>query len=100
MKTGYEEIDLSAVNISLDNQLWEMGSYFLIECKNWDKKVDVKVIRSLSHICELKGNKTTILFSNKGVTKDAEREIKRIAITGKYILNILFISILFFLMLL
>ena len=88
VKTGYEEIDLSAVNISLDNQLWEMGSYFLIECKNWDKKVDVKVIRSLSHICELKGNKTTILFSNKGVTKDAEREIKRIAITGKYILNI------------
>lgn len=88
VKTGEQEIDLSAINISLDNNLWEMGAYILIECKNWKKKVDIQVIRGLSHISDLKGNKTTILFSANDITKDAEKEIIRTAINGRFILNI------------
>lgn len=88
VKTGTQEIDLSAINVSLDNNLWEMGAYILIECKNWTKKVNIGVIRGLSHISELKGNKTTILFSANGLTKDAEKEIIRTAVNGKFILSI------------
>lgn len=88
VKTLYQEIDLSAVNVSLDKKLWEIGAYILIECKNWNKKVGIKVIRELAHISQLKGNKTTILFSKNGITKDAKKEILRTAINGNYIIDI------------
>ncbi len=83
-----QEIDLSVVNVSLDGALWEMGAYLLIECKNWASKVDISVIRGLAHIAELKGNKTTILFATNGITKQAESEILRVALNGKYIICI------------
>jgi len=88
VKTEYGEIDLSAVNTSLDNNLWKMGAYILIECKNWKERVDIKVIRGLSHISQLKGNKTAILFSINGLTKDAEEELIRTALNGSFILSI------------
>ena len=88
IKTGTEEIDLSTINISLDKDLWEMGAYILIECKNWHEKVGIQVIRGLSHISELKGNKTTILFSANGLTSQADQEILRTALNGRFILSI------------
>lgn len=88
VKAISQEIDLSVVNVSLDNKLWEMGAYILVECKNWNRKVGIQVIRGLAHISELKGNKTTFLFTTTGITKDAEEEILRSALDGKYILCI------------
>ena len=35
IRAGAQEIDLSVANISLDDELWQMGAYILIECKNW-----------------------------------------------------------------
>lgn len=86
VQTAAQEIDLSAVNVSMDSKLWEMGAYILIECKNWSEKVDVQVIRGLSHISTLKGNKTTILFAANGVTRNAEAEILRAAVNRNFIL--------------
>ena len=38
IRAGAQEIDLSVANISLDDELWQMGAYILIECKNWKKQ--------------------------------------------------------------
>lgn len=88
VKTLAQEIDLSIVNVSLDTNLWEMGAYILVECKNWDEKVGIQTIRGLSHISDLKGNKTTFLFVANGLTREAENEIIRSALNGKFILSI------------
>lgn len=29
-----QEIDISVVNVSLDDELWQLGAYILVECKN------------------------------------------------------------------
>lgn len=86
IKTKEHEIDLSVINTSLDSWLWEMGAYILVECKNWEEKVGIQVIRGLAHISELKGNKTVFLFASNGITRDAEKEIIRLTTNGKYIL--------------
>ena len=86
VRTGLQEIDLSAVNVSLDSRLWEMGAYILIECKNWSGKAGIEVIRSLVHICAYKGNRTVFLFAANGVTKAAGKEILRAALNQCFIL--------------
>lgn len=83
---GLQEIDLSVVNTSLDSNLWEMGAYFLTECKNWTDKVGIPVIRALSYSSNMKGNKTTLLFAANGVTRDGKREILRAAVNRQFIL--------------
>ncbi len=88
VRTIAQEIDLSVVNISYDQKLWEMGAYILVECKNWKAKVGIEVIRGLSHISELKGNKTTFLFTVNGISQNAQDEIERLVVNGKYILHI------------
>lgn len=86
IKTKEHEIDLSVINTSLDSWLWEMGAYILAECKNWEEKVGIQVVRGLAHISELKGNRTIFLFASSGITRDAEKEIIRLTTNGKYIL--------------
>ena len=86
VRTGLQKIDLSAVNVSLDSRLWEMGAYILIECKNWSGKAGIEVIRSLVHICAYKGNRTVFLFAANGVTKAAGKEILRAALNQCFIL--------------
>ena len=88
VRVGTQEIDLSMVNVSQDGELWEMGAYILVECKNWKRKAGVPVIRNLGHICSLKGNKTAVLFAANGVTADAQKEVQRLAQHGIYILCI------------
>ena len=73
VKTGFQEIDLSAVNVSLDSRLWEMGSYILIECKNWSEKAGIEVIRTLVHICAYKGNKTAFYLLQMALHKTPVR---------------------------
>ena len=86
VRTGFQEIDLSAANVSLDGRLWEMGAYILIECKNWSGRIGIGVIRSLVHICAYKGNRTVFLFAANGITKDAGEEILRAALNQCFIL--------------
>lgn len=74
-----EEIDISVVNISLDDELWQLGAYVLVECKNWRMHVDLHQIRNIAHISNRKGNKTAILFAANGITRDALEEIVRLA---------------------
>ena len=86
VKAISEEIDLSVINVSLDYNLWQMGAYILVECKNWKEKIGINIIRNLVHISELKGNKTVFLFITSELTRDAQREIIRSLTEGKYIL--------------
>ena len=85
---GSQEIDLSVVNISLDDELWQLGSYILVECKNWKRHVDIPQIRNIAYISTMKGNKTALLFAANGITQDAKEEIVRLAGTGMFILVI------------
>jgi len=78
VQAGFQEIDISVVNISLEDALWKLGAYILVECKNWQTHVDLPQIRNLAHISSMKGNKTAILFCANGITKDAENEIHRL----------------------
>ena len=88
VKTGAQEIDLSIANISLDNELWQLGAYILVECKNWNKHVDIHQIRNIAHISSMKGNKTAILFAMNGVTADAKNEIYRLTTSNLFIICI------------
>lgn len=88
IRAGAQEIDLSVVNISLDNELWQLGAYILVECKNWKKRVNIHHIRNIAYISNMKGNKTTILFAANGVTLNSQKEIYRLAMNNIYIICI------------
>ena len=88
VRAGSQEIDLSVVNISLDDELWQLGSYILVECKNWKRHVDIPQVRNIAYISTMKGNKTALLFATNGITHDAKEEIERLAGTGTFILVI------------
>lgn len=79
IKAGAQEIDLSLANVSLDNELWKLGAYILVECKNWKTPVDIHQIRNIAHISSMKGNKTAILFATNDITADAQDEIYRLS---------------------
>lgn len=81
-KTSSQEIDLSVANVSLDSDLWQLGAYILVECKNWNTHVGIHQIRNIAHISAMKGNKTSILFATNGITKDAQEEIERLSINN------------------
>ena len=78
IKAGAQEIDLSIANVSLDNDLWQLGAYILVECKNWNTRIDIHQIRNIAHISNMKGNRTAILFAANGITADAQEEIHRL----------------------
>lgn len=88
IRAGAQEIDLSVVNISLDDELWKLGAYILVECKNWSSHVDIHQIRNIAHISNMKGNKTAILFASNGITEDANEEIYRLAAENFYVVCI------------
>lgn len=85
-KTESGEIDISVVNISMDEELWKMGAFLLVECKNWEKRVDVSVIRQLANTAKIKGHHTILLFAFHGITEDAKELIDKEAMEGKYII--------------
>lgn len=86
VRTNNEEIDISLINCSDNEYLWEMGAYILVECKNWKSKVGVSVVRNISNIAKIKGNHTSFLFTVNGITRDAERQIQKEASIGNYVL--------------
>lgn len=88
IRTGRQEIDISVANVSDNDELWKLGAYILVECKNWNKRVDIPVIRNVAYNSMMKGNKTVLLFSSNGITKDAQKEIERLAVNHIYILSI------------
>ena len=88
VRAGSQEIDLSVANVSLDEELWQLGSYILVECKNWKRHVDIPQIRNVAYISTMKGNKTALLFAANGITDDAKEEIERLAGAGTFILVI------------
>ena len=94
VRAGLQEIDLSVANISLDDNLWQLGSYVLVECKNWKRHVDIPQVRNIAYISAMKGNKTALLFAANGITEFASKEILRLATTGTYILVITAVDIL------
>ena len=85
-RTESGEIDISVVNISMDEELWKMGAFLLVECKNWEKRVDVSVIRQLANTAKIKGHHTILLFVFHGITEDAKELIDKEAMEGKYII--------------
>lgn len=88
IKAGAQEIDISVANVSLDDELWQLGAYILIECKNWSDRVDLHQIRNIAHISNMKGNKTALLFAANGITGDAEKEILRLAAENLSIISL------------
>lgn len=69
VKTHEYEFDLLVRNLVLDDPIFEeLGAYILVECKNWEEKVEVGTI---SHFVEkLRSTKcrTGILVARHGVT--------------------------------
>ena len=88
IRAGSQEIDISVANVSTDDYLWQLGSYILVECKNWKQHVNLPQIRNIAYISSMKGNKCTLLFATNGITREAEKEVSRLAATGIYILVI------------
>ena len=88
IRTGHQEIDISVSNVSYSDELWELGAYILVECKNWCERVGVSVVRNIAYNSMMKGNRTALLFAANGITKDAWKEILRLAVNHIYILNI------------
>lgn len=88
IRAGLQEIDLSVINVSLDDRLWQLGAYILVECKNWTTHVNIHQIRNIAHISNMKGNKTCILFAANGITEDAQKEIQRLVTENIYIVCI------------
>lgn len=78
VRAGSQQIDISVVNVSLDDALWKLGAYILVECKNWRAHVNLQQVRNVAHISNMKGNKTVLFFSAAGMTIDAEKEINRL----------------------
>lgn len=88
IRTAAQEINLSIVNVSKDGELWKLGAYVLVECKNWSVHVDIHQIRNIAHISAMKGNKTALLFASNGITADAEKEIQRLSASNLSIICI------------
>ena len=88
IRAGSQEIDISVANISTNDRLWQLGSYILVECKNWKQHVNLPQIRNIAYISSMKGNKCALLFAANGITREAEKEVLRLAATGIYILVI------------
>ncbi len=65
-----EEVDLWVSNESKDPFWQNMGSVFIVECKNWGEPVGAQEIRDLRSIMADKHIKLGILLSRKGVTGD------------------------------
>lgn len=89
IKVGYQEIDISLANVSKKQSLWNLGAYILVECKNYHSNVGVKEIRNIGYICNMKGCKTALFFSCNGLTKDAKKEIGRLATNN---INVIYID--------
>ena len=88
LRVARQEIDLCCINVSAEEELWNLGALILVECKNWKCKADVKAIRSIGQIMYMKGTTTTLLFSKLGVTSEAEEEILQLALRGAHVLCI------------
>lgn len=88
IKAGAQEIDISIASVSLNDTLWKMGAYILVECKNRNVPVGLPHIRNIAHICNMKGNKTAILFTANGITSDAMAEIIRLTNQGIFVICI------------
>lgn len=86
IRAGYQEIDISLVNISQNDVLWQLGAYILVECKNYSKHVSIREIRNIAYVCNMKGCRTALLFTVNGITLPAEKEILRLASTGMTVL--------------
>ena len=86
-KTETEEMDLICCNVSEEQELWDLGAAMLVECKNWQERVDTKVIRSLCYIMEKKGISTLLLFAKNGITDGARKEIIKQAAHNKFIIT-------------
>ncbi|WP_343209386.1 hypothetical protein [Anaerolentibacter hominis] len=86
VRVARQEIDLCCINVSTDKKLWNLGALILAECKNWNRKADIKVIRNIGQIMQVKGTTTTLLFSKKGLTSEAEAERRLLALRGSYVL--------------
>lgn len=88
VKLENQEIDLCCYNLSESGFLWELGTIILVECKNYEKTVETKEIRSMFYLMDAKGVDTFILFARNGITSGAEEEILKQSIYDKKIIVI------------
>jgi hypothetical protein len=90
LRTSAEEIDLLISNES-DEPFWlNLGNPFLVECRNWEKRVGAKEIRDLKGKMGSRGVKTAFLLAKNGVSgnnyKDAQLIIREALKDDKYII--------------
>lgn len=63
------EIDLLARNMATaDPLIQELGTYLLVECKNWTRKVNSQTVKSFVANLKSASCHSGILYSQKGVT--------------------------------
>ncbi|WP_181009860.1 restriction endonuclease [Ornithinimicrobium sufpigmenti] len=64
-----EQLDLVGVHLGALNPL---PTFFIIECKYWEDKVDSKAVGYFINICRSRKAKLAIIFSKNGLTGSAK----------------------------
>jgi hypothetical protein len=92
LRSSAEEVDLLVQNHS-EHPFWrEIGTPFLVECKNWSARVGAPEIRDLRGKLDDKGIKSAFLICREGVTGSQHRDglliIRQALSRKKYIVPI------------
>lgn len=87
VRTRSEEIDLVVINKSSDLFWQKEGALFLIECKNWQGRVDRKEVDVLVAKMRRRGGRCRLAFlvAPSGVTKAADEAIRSAREQGNHI---------------
>jgi hypothetical protein len=68
-----------------NNSIVDMfGRYFLVECKNWDKRIDVEAVGYFLFRMRMLHSKFGVIFSRKGITGSKSDEASRALIRRNY----------------
>jgi hypothetical protein len=65
-----EEVDILFWNQRLPRGLYHLETPFLVECKNWGKKVNGQAIQYFANTLKGRGCRDGILIASKGITGD------------------------------
>jgi hypothetical protein len=71
-----------------DSAVSSMGDYFLVECKNWGRKVRAPVIRELAGRLQTASVRTGVLVSMTGISGSKPKDKRsgaRLAISKEYL---------------
>ncbi|MPM68615.1 hypothetical protein SDC9_115549 [bioreactor metagenome] len=91
-RTAASQIDNFVLVTANQSYLKDWGTHFIVECKNWNDKMDKPSVSDFAMKMEHTKCRVGLVFSRKGVTghefTDARAQIIKEGIRGKFILVI------------